>query len=118
MEKPVLPPSFWRELARDNPWGRRDITESDAKAWFDWVWPAYREHRPSARPKHRMRISRWWIRATPADLDRARVKRDGVYVAAESERVAKKAQDAFGNPSLLKPVYLPPLRVGRGSERG
>ena len=46
-------------------------TEQDARDWFDYVWPLYRDGGYSA---HKRAIRRWWHRLRLEELERARAR--------------------------------------------
>jgi len=119
VDKPSFSPHFWRNLATHNPLGRRDITEQDARDWFDLTWPKYEQSRPRVRkPNHKLRVASWWIRISTAEIDRARAlgleKRRG----KQADKLTHIAEKAF--PSQRTPLRadLPKLRISRGRDDG
>ena len=76
--KPVMSYRFWAELAYHNPLGI-PMTAEDARAWFDYVWPLYREY---GYQRHRKAISRWWMRLTEREMERALELRDRIVEEA------------------------------------
>ena len=111
MDKPSFSPKFWQALATDNPLGRNDISAHDAQAWFDLIWPAYRErHTHVRKPKHKLRVSQWWLNLKPYDLDRARDRSDNLRRSASSAKFASLAAQKAPPPR----TDLPPLTISRG----
>ena len=87
MEKPVFAPSFFEELAADNPLGA-NISAAEAEAWWHFVaWPKYKTCRYRA---HKRAVTRWWARLRPFELDLARQA-----LARCEEEHAQFAQDAL-----------------------
>ncbi len=119
MEKPSLSPAFWRNLAKENPLGRRDIVEQDARDWFDLVWLTYQNYyRQVQKPRHRARICVWWSRLDDQELERGRARGAELRRGAAAADLARLASKAF--PSARTPLRtdLPPLNVSRGRAGG
>lgn len=119
MDKPSFRPAFWQDLALENPLGRRDITEQDARDWFDWIWVVYRQRHSRVRaPNHKLRIARWWFNLSDDDIDRARARGRESRRGVAAERLTRVATKAL--PSSAQPLRkdLPPLQSNRGGERG
>ncbi len=68
MDKPVLSPSFKKELAADNPFSE-PISMNDVQAWWDIAWLTYKTY---GYRNHKRAIRRWWARARIEELHRAR----------------------------------------------
>ena len=117
VEKPSFSPSFWLALAINNPLGRIDITEQDARDWFDWIWPVYSEYRPiRAKHRHKLRIARFWIHLQSGDIDKARSRAANVLRGKANARFEKRL--ASSSPPTPPRTDLPPLRVSRGVGHG
>ena len=119
MRRPIFPPYFWQELAASNPLGLLDVTEQDARDWFDMIWPVYQQHRSGTRtPNHKLKTANFWIRLTEKDLDRARAfgleRRRGAQVA----KLTETASRAFPDPTPAPRRDLPPLQVAQGQAHG
>jgi hypothetical protein len=119
VDKPSFAPLFWQELAANNPLGRADITEQDARDWFDLVWLVYKEHYPRVRkPNHRLRIANWWIRVGDEEIDKARARGQQMRRTVEAEKLQAAASAAFTTAPLSPRTDLPPMRIARGVARG
>ena len=119
MDKPSFSPAYWRDLARENPLGRRDISEQDTRDWFDMIWLVYRERFNRVRnPNHKLRIARWWANLSDGDIDRARARGSESRRGVAAERLTQVATKAL--PSGAQPLRkdLPPLQSSRGGEGG
>ena len=121
MEKPTFPPSFYEELARENPLGDHRITAQDAQDWFEFVWPEIREYYAGRRgkPRWKLRIVRWWVRVDEDVLSRARIRASGTRnheTALRLQVLADRALSATSAP-LDDGSGLPPMRTG-GRRRG
>jgi hypothetical protein len=119
VEKPIFPAKFWREIATLNPLGRKDITEQDARDWFDFKWPVYREYRTgTGKPKHKLRVNQWWHRLTGEELERSRAfgaeKRRSVRV----DKLTEIATQVFPTERTPLRTDLPPLKISRGRANG
>lgn len=67
MEKPEFAPSFFEELAQDNPLGIT-ISAAEAEAWWNWIaWPRYKTY---GYKRHKVAVRRWWAGITISDLKR------------------------------------------------
>ena len=119
MEKPNFPSSFWQGLATHNPLGHKDITEQDARDWFDLIWPVYQQNRSRVRvPNHKLRIANWWIRITKAEIEKARARGAELRRSNAADRLTELAAQVF--PQQAPPLRrdLPPLKIVRGGEHG
>jgi hypothetical protein len=120
--KPNFPPHFWHELAASNPMGRRDVTAQDARDWFDFTWPVYKNYRTRTRcPNHKLRLNQWWHRINDAELDRARAFGAEQRRSTHAEELQKAATLTFASHTVapLSPrTDLPPLRISRGRANG
>lgn len=126
LEKPVLPPSYWQDLAARNPLGTK-VTEQEVRDWFEYTWPIY-EHRclekRQRRFNHKLGIRTWWQRVTLRELQRASERaqelRDRDRLEKMTAGVDLAALDAFWDTPR---VVVPPMRMGgrrgrRGAEGG
>lgn len=87
MRQPCFSPSFYRELASENPFGLT-LNWREVEAWFRFIaWPSYKTYRYR---KHTVAVRRWWARAKLSELQRARE-------ALENEKleIAQREQDAL-----------------------
>lgn len=101
--KPQFKPEFFRELARENPFGLT-LHWREVEAWFEYIcWPAYKTYNYK---RHRLAVRRWWARCSMRDLDRAREAMDNV----KFERVQKQ-QDQMPDLSDDDSPYDDTLRV-------
>ena len=74
IEKPVLPPRFWADLAESRPTGET-VAPAVVRSWFDSVWPLMREYAEESkakRPSLKRRIAGWWARVRPEEITAAR----------------------------------------------
>lgn len=96
MEKPSLPPSFWHQLAANNPLGMT-LTADDARAWFDLVWISYAQR---GYRNHKRAIAAWWLNVREEEIDRARARVERISDEAETtaieERIVAEEQAAAG----------------------
>lgn len=83
MDKPVLPDTFWRMLAENNPIGMR-MQPEDARAWFDMIWLKFQERQ--YRNVKRAIIS-WWSRVREHEIEQARERAFRIRSEAENERL-------------------------------
>lgn len=120
LEKPTLPPAYWQDLAARNPLGL-DLSERDARDWFDYVWPVY-EHRcleqRTQRWNHKLRIRTWWQRVTRQELARARERAEEVRRRAQVDDLLRGVDlDALEAPAPQDAASIPPLRMVKGGKR-
>ncbi len=78
MDKPVMVPKFWRELAESKPTGEI-VTPGEVESWFDGCWPLMldyidEDHRKHPRRKQNIkrRIKQWWRNVRPEEIAAAR----------------------------------------------
>lgn len=119
MRKPIFPPSFWQDLAASNPLGLLDVTEQDARDWFEMIWPVYQQHRAGTRtPNHKLKVANFWIRIGERELERARAfgaeRRRGAQVA----QLTEIASQAFPDPNPAPRRDLPSLKIAWGMSDG
>jgi hypothetical protein len=119
VEKPCFPPKFWRQLAKENPLGRNDITPQDAHDWFELTWPKMREYcKPGSIQHFRKRVVNWWHKLKFTEIERARAYGQQLRRTAQTERLTIIASKVLpSEPKHLK-ANLPPLRTSRGGENG
>ena len=119
MDKPSFSPYFWNNLAVNNPLGRRDITEQDARDWFDLIWPIYEQTRTRIQnPRHKLRVAQFWVRVSAVEIERARALGAERRRSVKAERLADVASKAFPTQHAPPRTDLPPLKRGRGVRRG
>jgi hypothetical protein len=83
MEKPVFAPSFFEELAIDNPLGA-NLTTAEVEAWWHFIaWPRYKTYRYRA---HKRALRKWWAGISMSDISRAREAMERSKVAAAQAR--------------------------------
>ena len=88
MDKPVMSPSFWEELADNNPLGMQ-LSAADARHWFDLVWLRYSTYRYT---KHRRAIINWWSRVSESEIEQARQRAARIVNDEENAKLEARAQ--------------------------
>jgi len=82
MDKPVLAPAFYEELASENPLGIK-MSVGDVAAWWHFIaWPRYKTYQYRS---HKRAIRRWWANVTMGDIERARESRQRHFEEREQE---------------------------------
>ncbi len=114
--KPVLPETFWIELAGSCPTGE-PITAELVRSWFDITYPTMLAHyRGTANPRWKQRIAKWFVRVRPEELARARERLAAIDGHAEGERLQKIYDSLESKTANIRaPVRLLKVRGGRTS---
>jgi hypothetical protein len=111
LDKPIFKPEFYRELARDNPFGLT-LHWREVESWFNHIaWPAYKTY---SYKRHGQTVRRWWARASAKDLDRAREAMENVKM----ERAQVEQDTLTTNGHEATPQNVSALRKIMGGNGG
>jgi hypothetical protein len=112
--KPTFKPDFYRELARDNPFGIT-LHWREVEAWFEYIaWPAYKTYNYKL---HLKATRRWWARCSMQDLERARDAMDNVKFERAEEELKRFGAEEWLEASPFEKNTLTKIMGGKGGQR-